>query len=1113
MGIISQTSENTAKLTGAIDSRIGYAELGQSGLVGKLRDECQSLSNSLITTWQHAEPLYRHVAATHPTFTSHGPDHILATLRLADQIMLHWDQLNLFEDEAYILAAAILLHDIGMVGAARESEEEAKKIRAAHHVLSAEMIRGKGEKWGLEPNCVSPIADVAAAHRQIDYANLATPLSPLPGRTHRVRTPVMAAILRLADELHVTADRVPKDQEFLRLPDGSALHFAAHSCLSDVKFLPLDKEIIVTGKVMTQPQHEIVKKVLDKVQGELSDLLPVVQPHGFPYEKVRLELERTEFIRKQVAKVLLRDGSLYEGDICTRVADGDQQLAEECRRFLGNNGPHALFSFETTDQYCLDKSEDVYRRIAKLFLDEGAEEEKLLFALSAYSRCAVTDGFLGRLACSMKGSAESEQAIKAILGHSPGAIMELLRPRIPHSRRSAALGSTGLLKKLQGRLLEDFEMFPSLLLEPMLLEEAFPDQNGLSQSEWEELELKAVIEYHKGLDQEALRQRWLSPPPSQIRPLSAQHAETFTINFTWKTSQSAIDPLSIMVASNRLGRASEVHAGEGLEMRVSGPDDGAAGKVAAMPENPHKFRWGPRATDITAGSYKARLVTMTRRIAYEVIRPEMASCVELLASHPFSMRVQELPTGPSHKTVTLSFNHAVADCEQAYRFARLSRAGYAPKILVQGKGEESDAGPIWKEPYLENQKSFLARLAAMQRILGERIPFPHSGVQTEADELLLANPIPKTKAEAKKLYGDLRAIVKRERRTVSVLFATVVSREGVSVANHLIGTEVGVHCPVLQINLPEDKREIQEKFNRQFSDPAETIEMNVTLDCDPWDAIAELSDLPRKNLAEELIGFFKDHNVAGRRPELARSISKWKWSPSHDHFWYDVTSFEMEIKPIDWELWFAESELLTREGDTKRAFFAALQAYKRCPRIASISLGWQSFLLNRQVDALRITSEASPDDAQGKYCKESNLAVFSLATQGRGPDRAAALEHLNNALDIAEGVETPEGRSALYEMTVGDLTNYAAQLVPEASEIMAAFADLRSGRSKLNQSFRDRLARRFIHPLLPCHHLNGRNCAIGMPHVHPQILSKPASDRTHPRLGDCGRDCEPGERA
>jgi hypothetical protein len=173
-----------------------------------------------------------------PNFTDHGPRHNSRVTHYLWQLYeCRPRQARAFEPltarELFVLLAGALLHDIGMqctdpsllqqVGAqvkahypAEYSEDERTQIRKRHHLLSAAMIEEARKESGayrrelpklvtslqaVPADLVTPLTYVAKYHSQLK-------LKDCPEKYAGTRVRLLAALLRFADELDISRDRI-----------------------------------------------------------------------------------------------------------------------------------------------------------------------------------------------------------------------------------------------------------------------------------------------------------------------------------------------------------------------------------------------------------------------------------------------------------------------------------------------------------------------------------------------------------------------------------------------------------------------------------------------------------------------------------------------------------------------------------------------------------------------------------------------------------------------------------------------------------------------------------------------------------------------------------------
>ncbi len=175
----------------------------------------------------------------HRWYTDHGLEHSKRIIECLEQLLQVKSSI-LSEAERFILLAAIYLHDIGMqfpvyAGLSKKDDytkDELEIIRKNHNEASAKAIiasldNNSGFSFGLE-NCkdyVDFIADVAKYHRKLDINTLKS--VKLAGKT--IRLPLLAALIRLGDELDADYRRVNPDiLATVDIPAESKYHWWCH---------------------------------------------------------------------------------------------------------------------------------------------------------------------------------------------------------------------------------------------------------------------------------------------------------------------------------------------------------------------------------------------------------------------------------------------------------------------------------------------------------------------------------------------------------------------------------------------------------------------------------------------------------------------------------------------------------------------------------------------------------------------------------------------------------------------------------------------------------------------------------------------------------------------
>lgn len=169
-------------------------------------------------------------------FTLHGQRHLSELFRIADLIIQ--GGVKLTPQEAYLLGAAICVHDIGMIVALNQTDLSdlfnglpyapdpaviEEQIREQHHnLIDIEFRNGFDffSKCGITPAEMSQIIDISKCHRKIVLKNQSGFIQYL------------GALLRVIDELDIGPNRAPADVlTDIRpmLDPTSAWHWYKHS--------------------------------------------------------------------------------------------------------------------------------------------------------------------------------------------------------------------------------------------------------------------------------------------------------------------------------------------------------------------------------------------------------------------------------------------------------------------------------------------------------------------------------------------------------------------------------------------------------------------------------------------------------------------------------------------------------------------------------------------------------------------------------------------------------------------------------------------------------------------------------------------------------------------
>lgn len=335
------------------------------------------------------EPVLARTSNILTNYTEHTLRHSLGVESVYD-VLLDGDYSILTEEEKYLLIAATLLHDIGMVG----KKEELTKIgyeayrRNGHHNFSKEIIIREALLLGFDRVEAVLIADIAAAHRKVPLDSLEE--SVASGIGGHIRLRLLGALLRLADELHITKDRSSDLVINIVKPDPNSLqHHERHLSIIGVSRKPNDrKKIVISAIVNDWIAEKLMDQLLDEITKKHLEVNEILEDNNIIVTEISKQYMNEKLVTKEVllelsyshlSMIELLDGLQYrESSTISRVVvaliDTNiiSQLSETSDKYQINDDPitfKAVFnSLKDTNQIIsFMRSSYVENNIASIF--------------------------------------------------------------------------------------------------------------------------------------------------------------------------------------------------------------------------------------------------------------------------------------------------------------------------------------------------------------------------------------------------------------------------------------------------------------------------------------------------------------------------------------------------------------------------------------------------------------------------------------------------------------------------------------------------------------------------------------------------------------------------
>lgn len=260
---------------------------------------------SLKLTKGKAEPLLSKIGETFPEYTIHDIRHSEKVLEnlgwiVSDSLK---ERLNIYE--IYFIVAGAYLHDIGMVDFPElreelkefdEREQLANHIRENHHLRSEEFIIKQYKELAIEdPHQAEIIGRICRGHRKENLHDPKLFESDKLYKSHSINIPLLAALLRIADELDMTFERAPS-VIYEHIPPRDIIskeEWEKHLSISGVGLSREDRSIIKSSATCENPKiHRSLKSLETKINKELDDL-----PNHLHHRDFGIDLPRKFFIK------------------------------------------------------------------------------------------------------------------------------------------------------------------------------------------------------------------------------------------------------------------------------------------------------------------------------------------------------------------------------------------------------------------------------------------------------------------------------------------------------------------------------------------------------------------------------------------------------------------------------------------------------------------------------------------------------------------------------------------------------------------------------------------------------------------------------------------------
>jgi hypothetical protein len=267
-------------------------------LRNSLKDKDEALYDRLMLIEPIARSVLTFTASKFPDFTPH--DFGLHSLNV--EKILNWmvpDEVKSSMDsyELFFLITSAWLHDWGMVAS---KNEDANEVRQNHHERTEKNFQKMYKEVLLSQQEANIAGRICRGHRTDDLQSGLYANTFIGSNNNLVRVSFLAALLRLADECDVKANRTPEIIYSSIQPEGrSEEEFRKHLSIGGIG--PLTKyKLQLNGTAYTPKGVQVIEAVRKKIEEQLDLVKTILFPNGVMFDVISEHIDAQGFINMPI---------------------------------------------------------------------------------------------------------------------------------------------------------------------------------------------------------------------------------------------------------------------------------------------------------------------------------------------------------------------------------------------------------------------------------------------------------------------------------------------------------------------------------------------------------------------------------------------------------------------------------------------------------------------------------------------------------------------------------------------------------------------------------------------------------------------------------------------
>lgn len=275
-------------------SKLSFAK----SLRNSLKDKDESLHDRLMLIEPIARSVLTYTASKFPDFTPHDFErHSLNVEKILNWMVPDEVKSSMDPYELFFLIISAWLHDWGMVASKNENADE---VRQNHHERTEQNFQKLYKEVLLSQQEANIAGRICRGHRTDDLQSDLYANSFIGSSNNLVHVSFLAALLRLADECDVTANRTPEIIYSSIHPEGrSEEEFKKHLSIGGIG--PLTKyKLQLNGTAYTPKGVQVIEEVRKKIEEQLDSVKTILFPNGVMFDVISEHIDAQGFINKPI---------------------------------------------------------------------------------------------------------------------------------------------------------------------------------------------------------------------------------------------------------------------------------------------------------------------------------------------------------------------------------------------------------------------------------------------------------------------------------------------------------------------------------------------------------------------------------------------------------------------------------------------------------------------------------------------------------------------------------------------------------------------------------------------------------------------------------------------